>query len=232
MKLYDISHSISEDLAVWPGDSPFSRKWDAKLREGDNLNQSTLKFGAHVGTHADSFYHLNELTSKIDEMPLEIYLGLAQVITVKSESVQVADLKNVDFEVVKRVLFKTSSNSDPTIFNNDFTYISSDAAYHLVQNKVILAGIDTPSIDSYSSNLLETHKIFIRGKIAILEGLYLEEPTDGTYELMAFPLKIDGNDAAPVRAVLREIDMGAESQRKFVDDIRHIWEETFEDINF
>jgi arylformamidase len=39
----------------------------------------------------------------------------------------------------------------------------------------------------------------------ILEGLVLDGVPDGSYELIALPLKIAGADASPIRAVLREL---------------------------
>jgi arylformamidase len=41
--------------------------------------------------------------------------------------------------------------------------------------------------------------------MAILEGLVLDDVEAGDYELIALPLNLDGLDAAPVRAVLREL---------------------------
>ena len=39
----------------------------------------------------------------------------------------------------------------------------------------------------------------------ILEGLKLDHVAPGTYELIALPLKLEGLDAAPVRAILRTL---------------------------
>ena len=39
--------------------------------------------------------------------------------------------------------------------------------------------------------------------MAILEGLVLRDVPEGDYELIALPLKLEGFDASPVRAVLR-----------------------------
>jgi arylformamidase len=41
--------------------------------------------------------------------------------------------------------------------------------------------------------------------MAILEGLVLLDVPVGEYELIALPLKLEGFDASPVRAVLREL---------------------------
>ncbi|MEC7240187.1 MAG: arylformamidase, partial [Myxococcota bacterium] len=38
--------------------------------------------------------------------------------------------------------------------------------------------------------------------MAILEGIVLDDIEEGIYTLAAFPLKLEGADASPVRAVL------------------------------
>jgi arylformamidase len=38
--------------------------------------------------------------------------------------------------------------------------------------------------------------------MAILEGIVLQDVPDGVYTLIALPLRIQGADASPVRAVL------------------------------
>ena len=40
---------------------------------------------------------------------------------------------------------------------------------------------------------------------AFLEGLVLDHVPAGEYELIALPLAIEGGDASPVRAILREL---------------------------
>jgi arylformamidase len=44
--------------------------------------------------------------------------------------------------------------------------------------------------------------------MAILEGIVLDDVPDGDYELIALPLKLQGMDASPVRAILRTLDGG------------------------
>jgi arylformamidase len=38
--------------------------------------------------------------------------------------------------------------------------------------------------------------------MAILEGIILSEVNPGRYQLIALPLRIEGGDASPVRAIL------------------------------
>lgn len=67
---------------------------------------------------------------------------------------------------------------------------------------VKLIGIDTPSIDPEDSKALESHQKVAQYDLAILEGLVLDQTFEGFYTLMALPMKLEGADAAPVRAIL------------------------------
>ena len=69
---------------------------------------------------------------------------------------------------------------------------------------MLLVGVDTPSLDPQESKTMDAHMAVRRHKLAILEGLVLDDVPEGDYELVAVPLKLAGLDAAPVRAVLRE----------------------------
>ena len=71
---------------------------------------------------------------------------------------------------------------------------------------VLLVGIDTPSIDLEASKTLPTHNAVARCDMAVLEGIVLRQVPAGLYNLVALPLKIQGGDASPVRAILLPIE--------------------------
>lgn len=105
-----------------------------------------------------------------------------------------------------RVLFKTGSYPDPTHFNTDFCSLSPELIEELALNGVCLVGIDTPSIDPAESKDLPSHAMVAAHDLAILEGVVLDHVADGVYTLVALPLRIEGADASPVRAVLLDED--------------------------
>jgi len=70
---------------------------------------------------------------------------------------------------------------------------------------VVLIGVDTPSLDPQNSKTMEAHHAVRRHRLSILEGLVLDAVEPGDYELVALPLAFAELDAAPVRAVLREL---------------------------
>jgi arylformamidase len=101
---------------------------------------------------------------------------------------------------------KTESVRDRRRFPERFTTLSPALAALLVRRRALLVGLDTPSVDPLDSKTLEAHHHLLRGGVAILEGLVLDGVPEGDYELVALPLKIEGLDASPVRAVLRSLD--------------------------
>ena len=205
--IYDITPPITATLKVWPGDTPPSRQILLDMANGDNLTLSTLHATVHLGAHADGPNHYGKNAPSIDLRPLDLYLGPCQVIHVEVKSntrVKMNDLKTTI--QAERVLIRTSTYTDPTIFREDFAGLEPDLVDSLHAQGVRLIGIDTPSVDLFDSKDLHAHLAFLRNDMAILEGIDLSEVPEGIYELIALPLKLAGFDASPVRAVLRTMD--------------------------
>jgi arylformamidase len=102
-----------------------------------------------------------------------------------------------------RLLFKTGSFPDPDHFNEDFVAFAPELIDWASERGIVLIGIDTPSVDPFSSKTLPSHHATRRGPaLAILEGLSLAHVAPGLYELVALPLRLEGADASPVRAAL------------------------------
>jgi arylformamidase len=93
----------------------------------------------------------------------------------------------------------------PAHWDAAFTAIAPQAIDLLHAQGVVLVGIDTPSLDPEQSKTLDSHQRVRAHGMAVLEGLVLDDVPPGDYELIALPLKWQGLDASPVRAVLREL---------------------------
>ena len=206
MKLYDITPVVSDRLAVWPGDTPLSREVLLDIEAGDNLTLSTLHGTVHLGAHADAPNHYGRNAAAIDARPLEPYLGPCRVVDIAVERGERIPPRAVPYPVsTPRVLLKTGTYPDPENFNQDFAALSVELVERLHEEGVLLVGIDGPSVDLFESKDLPAHQAFLRNDMAILEGLVLRDVPAGEYELIALPLKLEGFDASPVRAVLREL---------------------------
>lgn len=206
MKIYDITPSITSKIAVFPGDQEFVRKIELDFKNGNNLLLSSYLMSAHTGAHADAPNHYHPDGESIDVRSLHYYFGPAQVIDVHispGKRIEVKDVEKIKIEE-ERVLIKTQSFPDPNRWNHDFNSLSADLIDYLNSRKVQLIGIDTPSIDPWDDKELESHQAVYKFKMAVLEGIVLAEIPSGIYWLSALPLKIEGGDAGPVRAILVE----------------------------
>ncbi|HZU35272.1 MAG TPA: cyclase family protein [Gemmataceae bacterium] len=206
--IYDITPLISERLAVWPGDTPPRREVLCDLRRGDTVTLSTLHATVHLGAHADAPSHYGADGPVIHERPLDLYLGRCQVIRVSCVPGSRVLPESLPQPVrAPRILFATGTFPDPEHFQEDFAALSPELISVLHSQGVRLVGVDTPSVDLFSSKDLPVHQACLRHDIAILEGLVLRDVPDGLYELIALPLRLEGFDASPVRAVLRDLSV-------------------------
>ena len=105
----------------------------------------------------------------------------------------------------ERVLLRTFASVDWTCWPDDFRAIDPKLIEALAARGGRLIGTDAPSIDPATSKDLHAHHAAHRAGMAILEGLVLDRVAPGEYELIALPLPIEGVEATPVRAVLREL---------------------------
>jgi arylformamidase len=202
--LYDITPTVSEALAVWPGDTPPSREVLLDMRAGANLSLSTLHSTVHVGAHVDAPSHYGVDAPSIESRPLDLYLGPCHVVRRRvGPGARLQPEVAPDPVRAERVLFATGSFPDPGRFNEDFAALSPELIENLHARGVRLVGIDTPSVDPFDSRDLPTHRACLERDMAILEGVVLDGVPEGLYELIALPLKLQGFDASPVRAVLR-----------------------------
>lgn len=205
--LIDISPLIDATLHVWPGDTPFVHTVNLDMKSGANITLSDIRTSVHVGAHADAPSHYTADGEDIAARQLELYIGRCVVVHVdveRGERIYPVHLQGKAI-TAPRVLLRTGTFPDPRNWNEDFASLSPELVAALHEHGVLLAGIDTPSVDPFASKELESHQAFARYDMAILEGLVLDGVAEGEYELIAPPLRLRGADASPVRAVLRTL---------------------------
>jgi len=205
-RLWDISRAVGESTAVWPGDTPFSRRWVMRIEDGCSCNVSTVTHSVHCGTHADAPFHFDAKGITIDQVDLTRYVGPCVVMTAKSrDCLRPSDLAGLDLAAAERLLVRGPDRLRDDQWKDDFFYCSVEAAHVIAKSGLRLLGLDSPSMDFMSSKELDAHKTLVAGGVAILESLDLSKVKDGRYELIALPLKMTGGDGSLVRAVLREV---------------------------
>jgi arylformamidase len=204
--IYDITPLLSRRIQVWPGDTPLSREVLLDAERGANLTLSSIHSTVHLGAHADAPSHYGAGAPSIETRSLDYYLGPCQVLRLSVPRAARIRPDHLPGPVrAERLLLATGTFPDPEKFNEDFAALSAELIDHLQRKNVRLVGIDTPSVDLFHSRDLPAHLACLRHDIAILEGIRLEGVPEGLYELIALPLRLEGFDASPVRAILRPL---------------------------
>lgn len=204
-RIFDLSPPIDERLNVWPGDVGYTRTISGHIKDGSTVTTSVIRSTTHMGSHADAPSHYGLDAPTIDQMPLDLYVGECQVVTVNAVRGTRVTPEQVEAAIdLPRVILRTGTFPDFQRWNKDFAGLSPELVDLMFEMGVKLVGVDTPSVDLFDSKDLPAHKAFLRHEMAIIEGLVLEGVPDGVYELLAVPLKLIGCDASPVRALLRE----------------------------
>lgn len=202
----DISIALREGTPEWPGDTPYACRWASLITNGESVNVSAVIGSPHVGTHADAPLHVRDGWPGSHELPLDAFVGAAAVVDVSQMSgVIEADALAFDPSAQgPRLLLRTGRSIAGGQFPAEWPTLSEACVRELLGSGLRLLGVDAPSVDPRESKTLPVHHMLFSGNAYILENLDLRRVPQGTYELIALPLKLMALDAAPVRAVLRD----------------------------
>ena len=189
----------------YPGDPTLEVTQIRAIARGDAANLTHLSLGAHTGTHVDAPAHFIDGAPTLEQVPLDHMVGPARVLDLRGlAAIDAAALRRHEIQDGDIVLFHTDNSerwSQPG-FQTDFTYVTRDAGEYLVERAVKTIGMDYLSIEQFGSKTFEVHKILLGRGILIIEGLDLRAIAAGSYLLACLPLRLEGVDGAPARAVL------------------------------
>jgi len=228
-KIIDITVSISPFTQIFPGD-PIPAIEKVCTLEEEGCAVSKLSFGSHTGTHVDAPSHILKNGTTIDKLELKNLMGTALILDFSSlsgeltasilekafrnmrtpENISILLLKTGAFSRKQGNAGKVSSpgeESDPQ--NMEFekdesysAYLDESGAAWIVEKGFKTIGIDSFSVDNFYSETLPVHHILLSGSVNIVEYLELSSIEAGTYFFICLPLKIEGCDGAPARALL------------------------------
>jgi len=221
-RLIDASVLLGPTTPVWPGDTPFSCGWTCAIARGASINLSAITLSPHVGTHADAPLHVRDGWAATDALPLDAFVGPALVVDVSDVAAGAepdgpgalslamldarARAQGIDLSEALREAPRLLLRTNRTIAGGDFPsgwpWVAPDAVQALVGYGLRLLGVDAPSIDARESKALATHHALFGAGAFNLENLDLRDVAPGRYDLFAPPLRVEGLDGAPARAVL------------------------------
>ena len=205
-RIFDISVPVVHGGLVYPGNPEIHVEAHSELTKGGSSNVSRISFGSHTGTHVDAPRHFFEAGSTVDRLPLDALIGPAMVVAFPDEvmSVTAELLRPHSLDGVERLLIRTRNSGfvREREFHRDFTFVAPDAADHLAAAGIKLVGVDYLSVEQFRSGHHRTHRTLLERGIVIVEGLDLSGIEAGQYVFTCLPLRLEGLDGAPARAVL------------------------------
>lgn len=68
----DVSVPLRNGMVVWPGDIKVDIERRNSMERGDAVNVSTMRMGAHTGTHMDAPLHFIAKGKSIDQLPFDV----------------------------------------------------------------------------------------------------------------------------------------------------------------
>ncbi len=205
-QLFDITLPLSTETLVYPGDVPPDIKRISDLTVGDSLTASIVTLGCHIGTHVDAPAHFLAQGKMVHELPLESFYGPALVIHLQGKGlIDKADIEALSIPSRSHIFFKTNNSNllKENVFAEDYCALSRSSAEFLCQLDPLSIGWDYYSLDAIGdSKTFPAHMIFAHANIPVFVCLNLGEVPAGRYGFSGFPLRLEGVEGAPVRAIL------------------------------
>ena len=206
MRTIDLTHPISEDIQVYPGDTA-PRIEPSATHEKNGYAALSLSMTSHSGTHIDAPYHVIPCGRKLSELPPSAFLGTACVIDCR----RIPEGGEITPELINAN--PSAKSVDFLIFNTGYAELWASEKYKLSYPTLSRAaanmiadraykgvGFDTFGPDRVGS--IEMHKILLARDMIIIENLAAaSECGEGEFDLIAMPMSIACSDGAPARVI-------------------------------
>ncbi len=210
MKIIDLTHTVTEDIPVFPGTEKPKLEL-ASTYEKNGFKETLLTIFSHTGTHMDAPAHLFAAGTTLDSFPAAQFVGPGLVIDCTDLQAGQRITMNYIEQVKEKadlaefILFHTGWDRywGTDAYFGDYPYISEEVAEYLIQSKKKGVGLDLISIDPIADQNLTMHKkLLAAADIVIIENLTgLGKVGGDLFTFCALPLKYSKSDGAPIRAI-------------------------------
>lgn len=225
MRFVDLSRLIEQRTAVHPNHPPVIMSvWNDHSMpyqlEGETFTSKSLhlSFGDHVGTHVDAPVHFSAAAdaASVDQIPLEDFYTeavcldlshkpLKSLISVEelieAEKRAGVAIKPRDTVLIYMEFYKRTWGTKA--FLHDFPGIAEDGVRWLGSKGIVAFGVEAVSVGIEGAQNMRVHRLC--GEIGITHYECLVNLDQlvgkGRFRFIAFPLKLKGGSASPVRAV-------------------------------
>ena len=212
MRIIDLTHTIRENMPVYPGTEPPSLK-TANTIEKDHFKETLLTMYSHTGTHIDAPAHVFEVRTALDAFPASQFTGKALVIDCRAlaegEDITMVQLAPYGDKVQKAdfLLFCLGWDKKwgtPDYFG-DYPCLDDEVMALILSGDYKGIGFDTISLDPMES-LVRHRQLFSQKNILNIENLCnLGALPRSPVMFACLPIKVQDSDGAPARAIAWEM---------------------------
>jgi len=210
-EIVDLSVPIDDRVPTYPGD-PVPRFCAAHTIANHGFNIARMEMGSHCGTHCDAPYHFVEDGARIDELPLDMFVGTGVVIDVRGRGRRITtdDLGPRLDAVGPGTIVLLQTGWSTHLYEDDYfdhPFLTAEACEALLARGARTIGIDAMNIDETADRPIDRadfpcHRLICEAGGVIVENLTnLDAITFEDPVISVLPLRFAGGDAAPARAV-------------------------------
>lgn len=208
MKVIDLTHTIRENMPVYPGTEKPKLKV-ANAHKADAFQETLISMYSHTGTHIDPPFHILENGKKLDSYEADAFVGRATVIDCRGVDlggkISLSHIKEHEKGAgsVEFLLFCTGFDKKwgTDEYYGDYPVLSLDALEYIISRGYKGIGFDVMGLDPIGD--LERHKmLFSKSDILNIENLKnLDLCIGKEFTFICLPLKIENSDGASARAI-------------------------------
>ena len=207
MKVYDLTHTIRNDMPVYPGTEQPQLTTACTIEEA-GYRETLLHMFSHTGTHMDAPAHMLLDGAPLDSYDADKFTGTAVVVDCRGEAdISLPLLQRYDLDGVDFVLFCTGWDKKwgtPDYYEG-FPCLTADAAAHLASLPLKGVGEDSISLDPCDSVDFPNHITLLRADFVNTENLTgLDALIGRRFTFVTLPLKFENSDGCSCRAIAME----------------------------
>lgn len=209
-RIVDLTYTIKSDMLVYPGMERPVFQWIGKVNsEGYNLTKVSMV--VHTGTHVDAPKHFLDNVPCIDEVSLNRLFGKAKLYRyikeLKGQVITVDNILSSGFQLEEDIIFIMETGiekfMETKLYNEIFPIPSIELIGWLINKKIKAYMTDATAVDPITTKDSPNHHLLLRAGIPIVENLKNLHllPENKAFLISALPVKFQGRDGAPCRAV-------------------------------
>lgn len=209
MKVIDLTQTLQNGMAVYPGAPEPSFEVVGSVAAGDTYQLIKFTMTTHTGTHMDCNTHVSADGYHVDTQDVSFFIGSGVAIDCtkcapgKPMGMEIFD--GVSLDGINFVLLHTGWDRywGKPEFWGGYPYISEDVARFLADHETVRGiGVEYASLDAADNVGLEIHKIFLSKEKTVIENLTnLDELVGKKFTYVGLPLKFKEGEGSPIRAV-------------------------------